>query len=1550
MQRFVPGVFLFCLLMAGVAYSQNAQLGGIVTDPSGALIPGVTITATNTGTGVVSTTLTNESGAYTFPSLQPGTYRVSAELPGFQTMTVTNLELGPIAVRQNFQLQLSAAQTVVEVSADLRTEIAQSSATVGDVLTESRVNNLPVVGNNVLSFLNVLPGVRISAPGGGGLFGPQLATINGLDLNSVNVTRDGVTTNDTRFSAAGDVTAGVAIPHGGSIGVMSPTTINPDLVGEVRLVLSPIDAELGRGNSQIQIQTRSGTNNFNGSAFWNVQNSALNGNTWDNNRQVDPRTGSWSPLKPNWRNVHEYTVAYGGPIVKNKTFFYALWDQNISALRATINAHVLTKEARQGIFRFWEGWVGRSADPTNNPTSFVTAAANANPTIASVDLAGKPLRPPSWPDGTPYTGRLVCFSAFGTVKADGGPFTPADCPSGIDSAGNAYTGIAMFPTGSSVWDAKRPGQLDTGGFFAKTLAAMPEPNNFFNTAGDGLNMGVHQWLLTRRIGDPVFYNETLIGNDPYSNRKQFNIKIDHNFKNHRFNGSWTTQRDDNVVLRGEWPNGVGGLSYRRPQFVNLGVTSTLSPTLLNEARFGYHINKGSQIPPWQMSDSSIRNQALQFTGEGGVRPGGTAKYPVLVRPASGCQIFGNTAAELTFDNGPMGTRLNCGVIVPNLLNDPEYEWVDNVSWTHGKHAFKFGGDLRFPQTNGYAFQPYVNAPYGNLGGPATASPLGIDTGVNGTPQLGPAQLPAGQTYATAGNIFRANSRTLAANLAYLFTDSIGSLNTPYWIESQKDKDAGIAGWQDVTTRNNRYRSTISNDYALFAKDDYKLSKNLTLNLGVRYEYYAPPYLGSGLTVSLADLGNGMFGASRGAGGKLFDSWLQPGNLYFTNYGNNLPAGAVPLDCKPGVQQSPLLPVSTCDPKTLTSLEFVGPGTTNPDKVVIPRNRTNFGPAVGFAWQLPWFGQGKTTVRGGYSIQYQRIAIREDVLAPADGGNTRNQQASFTDADIAAIIATRAVRFTDLPTLVPRKPDVAPGLAPPVYARSASFTAYDPNLSNPYVQNLTLLVTRSLTRTSTLEVRYVGTLARKQLGSVNLNTSTVMYNPELFRALEVTRRGGDDPLFDQMFAGIRLNGVPTTVPIVNGTTSTGSEQLRQNTALAPNNFSIRQNLANGNFVQVANALIGMTINSGGQGITGLTPAPAFAVLHNGCDRLANGLTDIPTRCFPENYLTANPQLNNATYVGNLARSNYHSMQVSYTLRPTIGFSVQTTYSWAKSMQLGGGGGPGIADPGSAGGTAYTDPLMRDLDRLRGLDSLHSVRANGTIELPLGPNKLLFSGAHGWVARLIEGWQTSFILNLGTGQPASIGGAETTRYGNPRYAVASPLWKIPKGNVKWDGPGGNTGTFFGDTYVTQKDPQCSDATLVAASLFPFCTLNSLAMKVSSNTPSAIVLPDGTSVVNVLVNPKPGEIGTLGNRTLDSFGIFFLDGNVQKSFRLTESKQISLRVDATNILNHPQPNAPNFTVGATAAGVPLAFGQIVGKGAASFTGPPVQRNFQAQIRVTF
>ena len=156
---------LLCPCLMLEAYAQGVTTGsinGTVKDPQGALIPGVTITATNAGTGVITTTVTNESGAYTFPSLQPGVYRLSAELPGFQTSRVNNLELGPIAVRQNFQLNVSTAQQSVEVTAEPLTAISQSSATVGDVLSQKKVSDLPIVGNNVLSVLDTMPGLRVS--------------------------------------------------------------------------------------------------------------------------------------------------------------------------------------------------------------------------------------------------------------------------------------------------------------------------------------------------------------------------------------------------------------------------------------------------------------------------------------------------------------------------------------------------------------------------------------------------------------------------------------------------------------------------------------------------------------------------------------------------------------------------------------------------------------------------------------------------------------------------------------------------------------------------------------------------------------------------------------------------------------------------------------------------------------------------------------------------------------------------------------------------------------------------------------------------------------------------------------------------------------------------------------------------------------------------------------------------------------------------------------------------------------------------------------------
>src|SRR5579883_3132463 len=116
------------LLMAAYGQVVNATLGGTVSDPSGAFIARVTVTATNVNTGIMTTALTNEAGSYTFPSLQPGTYTVSATAPGFETLTYNNVQLGQTQqVRLNFPLQVATGNQTVQVTAEADTALATTS-------------------------------------------------------------------------------------------------------------------------------------------------------------------------------------------------------------------------------------------------------------------------------------------------------------------------------------------------------------------------------------------------------------------------------------------------------------------------------------------------------------------------------------------------------------------------------------------------------------------------------------------------------------------------------------------------------------------------------------------------------------------------------------------------------------------------------------------------------------------------------------------------------------------------------------------------------------------------------------------------------------------------------------------------------------------------------------------------------------------------------------------------------------------------------------------------------------------------------------------------------------------------------------------------------------------------------------------------------------------------------------------------------------------------------------------------------------------------------
>ena len=367
-------------------------------------------------------------------------------------------------------------------------------------------------------------------------------------------------------------------------------------------------------------------------------------------------------------------------------------------------------------------------------------------------------------------------------------------------------------------------------------------------------------------------------------------------------------------------------------------------------------------------------------------------------------------------------------------------------------------------------------------------------------------------------------------------------------------------------------------------------------------------------------------------------------------------------------------------------------------------------------------------------------------------------------------------------------------------------------------------------------------------------------------------------------------------------------------------TFRTALANGDFNTLATLL--NYFNGTGSGATGVVqPYSGLSTERGTVLRRANlgfnvpggttiaGGPVIPAGQFPDNWISLNPQFNQANYWSDSGSSIYHSVQVQGTLRPTNGISFQGTYLWSRAL--------GVPL------TGYTNPAEREKDyTLAASQRTHEFRSNGTFELPIGPNKLFFSNTSGWVARAIERWESSIILNVATGAPTSIVAANML-YANGVADVVQPL-NLRKGTVQWGDPSSNNqlvGNYFGtSTFQKVSDPQCS---AVAASLKTFCTLQAVA--------------DASGNI-VLQNPAPGARGTAGRQTIEYPGTWDFDANIRKSFRISESKSLQVRMDASNILNHPTPNNPTLNINAT-----NNFGYIADKN-------NNHRSFQAQLRLAF
>ena len=1319
---FVPVALLLLLplVLAGPAYSQGlyATVTGSVSDSSGAVIPGVTIRATAVDTGVVTTTLTNESGVYNYRDLLPGRYTISASLPGFQSKSITDATLSQNAsYRYNFQLSVSNVSTQVEVSVSADTILSAQGATIGETLTQQKVKDLPIVGNNVLDLITVMAGVEnvipSNPPSAANAFGRENTTFAGVRADNIMIVRDGINMNDNRS------------PNG----IYSITTINPDLVGEVRMILAPVDVELGRGNGSIQYTTRSGTNRFTGSAVWSFRNTALDPNSWSNNRSqtiptfASPETRADAALgkaklalEPNWTNTQQMTVSFGGPIIRNKTFFFGLIDVNENRLRSLDNFVVYTPCARLGIYRYYNNW--------NATNAIGTEASGANPTRRAVDLAGNPIAPSGPPTGSgPYDPTLQYRSLFGPLQTMP---TAADCsdapvnkttllPNGVDI--NALPG-----TPGGAFDPFRR-QIDTSGYIGRQLALTPLPNNY--EVGDGLNTAGFRWLRRSKGIDNLFGSGEATGS-----RRQFNLKVDHNItNNHKANVNWSYERVTSDDVFHAFPDTFSNSNFRRPIVITAGLVSTLSPSLLNEFRFGYRLQDLNVIAPMALPQYDDALAALFPAPANGIEVvpffgfiNGSAVCP----PHYGARPPTNAPAA--------GVPTGCNIAPTSKGKTPTWTFSNTFSWSTGKHAFRFNGELRLnssktetPGTSDFTGSTtYAAATIGSFGSTApTQNALGFDS-LNSTFASTPNNL--------AG--LAANTATAGRTLMSFLSGSLSGLAMQYYIDNPNlSSPAQISDWRDF--RNGEFINVTvkQTEFSAWAKDEWKVTRNLTLTPGLRWDYTGVPYLENGTTVGLVGGGGSAFGIS----GRDFTGWMTPG----------VRAGA-------------------------TGFEFVGPGSPNPNTGAYPDIYHNFGPSFAFAWTLPWFGEGKTTIRGGYQITYStgspspgggRFSTYSTALSGAPGRalvvNANSQTSTYLDLSAARLNANLPVPVT----VAPLQAQLTSG------PRNSDMSVFDPNYKNPYVQNLTLSVTRSINRNLTLDVKYIGTLTRKNYSTQNLNINNFRSNG-LLQALDAARRGDDanTGLLDQIFAGVNLCtsntnvangnctsaaslGMPAYGP-VDGVNQRAAAQIRAG-GLGGGQTPPATQLANGNFASVAGTISNFNYNWG-------SAANAHVCAVN-CGlpdpNLNNNTVGSALRLngFPDNFVVTNPQFNNVTYYTNQGYNNYHSLQGELTVRPIRGMSGSATYSWSKNLGLG----------------TITDPLNRAQDYTNiGNNPGHSLRTNGTFELPFGPNKVLFGNSSGWVARVIEGWQMGLIYNLSSGAPVSITAANML-YGNGLPDIVNPV---------------------------------------------------------------------------------------------------------------------------------------------------------------------------------
>src|SRR5271170_1386046 len=286
---FLAPTFLF-------AQGASGRILGRVADPTGAVLSGAKITLLNEATGISRTANTNDSGDYSLVEVAPGTYTVEFELTGFKKNVQKNVivDVNQV-VTLNSTLQIGGSQETVEVTSEAP-QVDTTSTQLGAVINDRSVNELPLNTRDTYQFLQLQPGVQAQLGSSGSLFAgsddPGSVSVNGGRTRANNFSVNGGDANDQFVNTP----------------TIQPT---PDAVEEFRVITNTFDAEYGRNSgSVVNVITKSGGNTFHGDLYEYFRNTVLDSQ------------GYFNVLgRPQW-NQNQYGGTFGGPIKKDRTFFF----------------------------------------------------------------------------------------------------------------------------------------------------------------------------------------------------------------------------------------------------------------------------------------------------------------------------------------------------------------------------------------------------------------------------------------------------------------------------------------------------------------------------------------------------------------------------------------------------------------------------------------------------------------------------------------------------------------------------------------------------------------------------------------------------------------------------------------------------------------------------------------------------------------------------------------------------------------------------------------------------------------------------------------------------------------------------------------------------------------------------------------------------------------------------------------------------------------------------------------------------------------------------